>query len=88
MFDIFFILSLDNLFSERRRWNTPARFLNSTLFRVFFISSKTGKLKLLQDLDRETKDSYQITVIASDNGAHRLSSQVEVTLGSLDETIL
>jgi len=55
---------------------------------IFFISPETGKLKLLQELDRETKDSYQITVIATDNGAHRLSSQVEVALSSLDETIL
>ncbi|XP_078366665.1 protocadherin Fat 4-like [Oculina patagonica] len=51
---------------------------------TFFISPGTGQLKLLRDLDRETKDHYQITVIATDNGAHRLSSEVEVFIKVLD----
>ena len=45
---------------------------------TFYISPDTGQLKLLRSLDRETKDHYRITVVATDNGAHRLSSEAEV----------
>jgi len=55
---------------------------------IFFISPETGKLKILRELDRETQDSYRITVIATDNGAHRLSSQVEVALSSPDRSVI
>lgn len=45
---------------------------------TFFISPETGQLNLLQSLDREKKDLYQLTLVATDNGAHRLSSEAEV----------
>ena len=45
---------------------------------TFFISPETGQLKLLQSLDREKKDLYRLTLVATDNGAHRLSSEAEV----------
>ena len=45
---------------------------------AFFISPETGQLKLLQSLDREKKDLYRLTLVATDNGAHRLSSEAEV----------
>lgn len=45
---------------------------------TFFISPETGQLKLLQSLDREKKDLYRLTLVATDNGAYRLSSEAEV----------
>ena len=45
---------------------------------TFFISPETGQLKLIESLDREKKDLYRLTLVATDNGAHRLSSEAEV----------
>ena len=47
--------------------------------KTFSIAPDTGDIKLLRELDRETRDHYLVTVTATDNGAHRLSSKVEVT---------
>lgn len=47
--------------------------------KTFSIAPDTGDIKLLRELDRETRDHYLVTVTATDNGAHRLSSNVEVT---------
>ncbi|XP_068723113.1 protocadherin Fat 4-like isoform X1 [Montipora capricornis] len=52
--------------------------------RTFFISPDTGQLKLVRELDRETMAHYQLTVTATDNGAHKLSSRVEVYIQVLD----
>lgn len=46
---------------------------------TFSIAPNTGDIKLLRELDRETRDHYLVTVTATDNGAYRLSSKVEVT---------
>lgn len=47
--------------------------------KTFSIAPDTGDIKLLRELDRETRDHYLVTVTATDNGSHRLSSNVEVT---------
>jgi len=46
---------------------------------TFSISPETGQLKLLRELDRETTAQYQLTVTATDGGAHRLLSKVEAS---------
>ncbi|XP_067054992.1 protocadherin Fat 4-like [Acropora muricata] len=51
---------------------------------TFSISPETGQLKLLRELDRETTAQYQLTVTATDGGAHRLLSKVEVFIQVLD----
>ncbi|VDI43616.1 Hypothetical predicted protein, partial [Mytilus galloprovincialis] len=44
----------------------------------------SGALYVAKQLDRETRDHYQLTVVATDNGADRRSSAVNVTINVLD----
>lgn len=45
---------------------------------VFLVNVISGELKLLQGLDREKRDKYEVTVEAYDQGNPSLSSQVNV----------
>ncbi|XP_062598426.1 protein dachsous-like [Saccostrea cucullata] len=51
---------------------------------LFGIDSSTGYIFLKQELNREEKDSYILTVIARDNGKGYRSTAVQVTINVID----
>ncbi|XP_011302069.1 cadherin-89D [Fopius arisanus] len=50
----------------------------------FEVDEASGLLMVTGDLDREVKDTYQLTVIAQDSGRHQQSSTVDVEINVLD----
>ncbi|CAL4172489.1 unnamed protein product, partial [Meganyctiphanes norvegica] len=54
--------------------------LKDSYYRHFNIDQENGVITLAKSLDRETKDSYNITVEAKDLGTPSLSSNVVVTM--------
>uniref|UniRef100_A0A1I7ZMK7 Cadherin-like protein n=1 Tax=Steinernema glaseri TaxID=37863 RepID=A0A1I7ZMK7_9BILA len=46
----------------------------------FKISAETGKIEVVRQLDRETKDRYVVQIIAEDGGEPSLSSSVNITI--------
>ena len=50
----------------------------------FTIDEDTGEIKLLHDLDREEKDSYELVVLATDSGFPSRSANASVLITILD----
>ena len=59
-------------------------FHSSSTYNLFNIFGSTGVVSSLEPLDREERDFYNFTVIASDGGPPRMSSTVDITLEVLD----
>lgn len=51
---------------------------------IFTIDSHTGWLSSLVPLDRETQESYSLTVVATDSGSSPLSSTATVHISLID----
>ena len=52
---------------------------------IFGINQRSGEVYLLSSLDRETKDSYQIKIVAKDGGGKtELSSSVKLSIHVMD----
>ncbi|XP_068760232.1 protocadherin Fat 4-like [Montipora capricornis] len=51
---------------------------------TFVIGNQTGVISLSKPLDRETRDSYTLTVVASDLGSPPVTSSVQVAIKVLD----
>ena len=59
-------------------------FQDSSTYGLFNISESTGAVTSLRPLDREQRDSYNFTVVATDGGMPRQSSSISITLQVLD----
>lgn len=53
----------------------------------FLMDSKTGIVSLAKKLDRETKESYNLTVRVIDSGQPRLSTDTSLVIRVLGEQI-
>ncbi|XP_067023578.1 protocadherin Fat 4-like isoform X2 [Acropora muricata] len=51
---------------------------------AFIIGNRTGVLSLSKELDRESRDSYTLTVVARDLGSPQMASSVQVVIKVLD----
>ena len=59
-------------------------FQDSSTYNLFNISEYTGAVTSLMPLDREVRDIYLFTVVATDNGMPRQSASTNITLQVLD----
>lgn len=57
---------------------------NNNAIDTFGIYSNTGWIYLKENVDRETRDRYELTVIASDNGSPQLLVKTRVVINILD----
>ena len=51
---------------------------------LFGINQRSGEVFSISNLDRETKDVYEVQIVAKDSGSKQLSSSVKLTIHVLD----
>lgn len=69
---------------QQQSYNTTTRFIDVDTAELFGIYPNSGWLYLRGTIDREARDRYNISVMASDNGTPSLSATTHIIINVMD----